>query len=93
VPLGSLDGNGRNKLRPDKLAVVVTDIQSQRDVGNSWPEPSSPSSSEDRLTTDKATAGKIEVGVHRTFELTTTADTTSSTDDGEGSHRMAKEHI
>ncbi|KAJ5397612.1 hypothetical protein N7509_005725 [Penicillium cosmopolitanum] len=93
LPLGSLDGNGRNELRPDKLAVVVTDIQSQRDVGNSWPEPSSPSSSEERLTADKATMGKMEVGVHRTFEVTTTADTTSSTDDGEGSHRMAKEHI
>ncbi|KAK5789549.1 hypothetical protein VI817_008672 [Penicillium citrinum] len=89
MPLGSLDTNGRNELRPDKLAVVVTNIESQRDMENSWPQPSSPSSSEERLTSDHGSSAKMEVGIHRTFDVTTTADT----DDGEGSHRVAKEHL
>lgn len=89
MPLGSLNGSGRNELRPDKLAVVVTNIESQGDTENSWAQSSSPRSSEERLTAEHATAGKMEVGIHRTFEVTTTADT----DDGEGSHRMVKEHL
>lgn len=89
MPLGSLDVNG-NELRPDKLAIMVTNIESQRDTTNSWQQSSSPNSSEERLTTTEHTStGKMEVGIHQTFEVTTTADT----DDGQGSHRMEKEHI
>ncbi|KAJ5099487.1 hypothetical protein N7532_006488 [Penicillium argentinense] len=89
VPLDSLDGTGHSELRPDKLAVVVTNIESQRDVDNSWLQPSSPNSSEERLTNEPPTPGRMEVGIHRTFEVTTTADPY----EGEGSHRMVKEHL
>lgn len=94
MPLGSVDGSAQRDLRPDKLAVMVTNIESQGDAENTWAGSStSPSSSEERLTVVHAPPSnqrKIEVGIHRTFEVT---QTTSDRDDGETSHRMAREHV
>ncbi|KAJ5820420.1 hypothetical protein N7474_006011 [Penicillium riverlandense] len=91
IPLGSVDDNLQRDLRPDKLAVVVNSIESRRDVENT--PFSSPKSSEERLTVDHATPSlqkKMEVGVHQTFEVT---HTTSDRNYGEGSHRIAREHV
>ncbi|OQD91101.1 hypothetical protein PENANT_c001G02295 [Penicillium antarcticum] len=72
-PLGSLDDSVQSRLRPDKLAVTVTTIKSQRDLdGGSL----SPSSSEERLTIDRPSprlGGDIGLGIHRTFEVTQTS--------------------
>lgn len=89
VPLGPLNGPEQGGLRPDKLAVMVTSIESRRDLESSWPR--SPSSSEEILTVQHdPLPGTIEVGVHQTFEVTRT---TADGDDGEGSHRVAREHV
>lgn len=89
LPLGSWEGRHRKDLRPDNLALVVTNIESQ-DVENSWLGSSSGNSSEERLALDhNAHQGKIEVGIHQTIEVTQTTDG----EDGEGSHRSAREHV
>ncbi|KAJ5990120.1 hypothetical protein N7499_010647 [Penicillium canescens] len=71
-PLGSLDDSAQSRLRPDKLAVTVTTIKSQRDLdGGSL----SPSNSEERLTVDRPSPRLTEdigLGIHRTFEVTQT---------------------
>ncbi|KAJ5126575.1 hypothetical protein N7448_007354 [Penicillium atrosanguineum] len=91
VPLGSMNGTNRSELRPDKLAVMVTNIESQRDLERSWPGSSSPSSSEERLTIQHPPLpGKIEVGVHQTFEVTRTA---ADGDDLNLSQWIATEHV
>lgn len=86
-----MNGTNRSELRPDKLAVMVTNIESQRDLERSWPGSSSPTSSEDRLTIQHPPLpGKIEVGVHQTFEVTRTA---ADGDDLNGSQWIAREHV
>ena len=86
-----MNGIERDDLRPDKLAVMVTNIESHRDLETSWIQTSSPSSSEERLTLQHPPRpGKIEVGVHQTFEVTRT---TPDGDYGDGSHRTAREHV
>ncbi|KAJ5524708.1 hypothetical protein N7494_011358 [Penicillium frequentans] len=92
VPLGSMDTANRSGLRPDKLAVMVTNIESQGGIGSPWTRTSSQNSSEEGLTIEhspRLPAGqKIEVGVHQTFEVT-------HGDFSEGSQRDAsvKEHV
>ncbi|OGE50553.1 hypothetical protein PENARI_c016G09952 [Penicillium arizonense] len=91
VPLGSMGANERSELRPDKLAVMVTNIETQRDLDGSWPHPSSPSDSVERLTVQQQTLpGKMEVGIRQTFEVT---QTTEDGFYGEGSHWTAREHV
>ncbi|KAJ6121122.1 hypothetical protein N7523_005402 [Penicillium sp. IBT 18751x] len=91
VPLGSMNGTTRSELRPDKLAVMVTNIESQRDLEGSWPGSSSPNSSEERLTIQHPPLpGKIEVGVHQTFEVTRTA---ADGDELNVSQWTAREHV
>ncbi|KAJ6022010.1 hypothetical protein N7540_007514 [Penicillium herquei] len=93
MPLGSLDVSHRSELRPDKLAVMVTNIESQGGMASTWRRSSSVSSSEEALTNERSSqipGGKIHVGVHQTFEVTQT----TSDDIGEGgSHRSAREHV
>jgi hypothetical protein len=89
-PLGSIDDNVQSRLRPDKLAVTVTTIKSQRDV-DTYGGPSSPSSSEERLTFDRYlpnVQGDMGLGIHRTLEVTQT-----TTDTHENERRIAKEHV
>ncbi|KAJ5735645.1 uncharacterized protein N7483_000770 [Penicillium malachiteum] len=91
LPLGSLDVSHRSELRPDKLAVMVTNIESQG-IASTWRRSSSVSSSEQALTNERSSqipGGKIQVGVHQTFEVTQT----TSDEIGEGSHRSAREHV
>ncbi|KAF3396262.1 hypothetical protein F1880_006897 [Penicillium rolfsii] len=90
LPLGSVDGNKQKGLRPDKLAVMVTNIESQRDTELTWGGSASPSSSEERLTTEHTipASQKMDIGIHQTFEVTTTDGY-----DAEGSHRQAREHV
>ena len=94
VPLGSIDGTNTRDLRPDKLAVMVTNIESQRGVGTNWTRSSSPNSSEEGLTghhhMNHPMPAKIEVGVHQTFEVT---QTNAESDDVEGYHRNVREHV
>ncbi|KAJ6099492.1 hypothetical protein N7467_001027 [Penicillium canescens] len=86
-PLGSLDDSAQSRLRPDKLAVTVTTIKSQRDVdGGSL----SPSNSEERLTVDRPSPRLTEdigLGIHRTFEVTQT------TTDSEEIERRARAYV
>jgi hypothetical protein len=91
MPLSSMDGTGSKGLRPDKLAVMVTNIESQRDTELTWGGSTSPSSSEERLTTDHPlpASRKMDLGIHRTIEVTQTTDGY----DADGSHRMAREHV
>ncbi|KAB8078605.1 hypothetical protein BDV29DRAFT_187749 [Aspergillus leporis] len=76
-PLGSLDENPQNRLRPDKLAITVTTVHSQ-DQNGSWHGQSSPNSSEERLTAQGSPAlpaiggGEMGFGIHRTFEVSQT---------------------
>jgi hypothetical protein len=90
VPLGSMGANERSDLRPDKLAVMVTNIETQRDLESSWPHSSSPSDSVEGLTLQQhPLPGRMEVGIRQTFEVTQT------TTDGlyiEGS-QTAREHV
>ncbi|KAJ6082816.1 hypothetical protein N7467_006951 [Penicillium canescens] len=91
VPLGSMGANERSELRPDKLAVVVTNIETERDLDGSWPHSSSPSDSVERLTVQQHTMpGKMEVGIRQTFEVT---QTTEDGFYGEGSRWTAREHV
>lgn len=86
VPLESMDGPGQGDLRPDKLAVMVTNIESQRDAGSTWTRSSSPNTSEEGLNPDRS---RMEVGVHRTFEVTQTI-----ADGNEIEHaRDVREHV
>lgn len=86
-PLGSLDDSAQSRLRPDKLAVTVTTIKSQRDLdGGSL----SPSTSEERLTVDRPSPRLTEdigLGIHRTFEVTQT------TTDSEEIERRARAYV
>ncbi|KAI2793781.1 hypothetical protein POX_a00366 [Penicillium oxalicum] len=93
LPLGSIDrlGNPKN-LRPDKLAVMVTNIESQRDTELTWGGSTSPSSSEERLTIEHHPLpghGKLDIGIHRTIEVTQTTDGY----DAESQRRVAREHV
>lgn len=90
VPLSSMNGNERDGLRPDKLAVMVTNIESDRDLERSWPQPSSPSSSEERLTIQPPLPGRMEVGIHQTFEVTRTV---ADSDFGDVAQWTAREHV
>lgn len=88
-PLGSLDDSGQSRLRPDKLAVTVTTIQSKRDD----PEDNystSPSSSEERLTIDRPSPRlpDLGLGIHRTFEVTQT-----STERDDAERIIVREHV
>ncbi|KAJ5647385.1 hypothetical protein N7490_003757 [Penicillium lividum] len=87
VPLGSMDASNRSELRPDKLAVLVTNIESQGGMGSTWTRASSQNSSEEALTVEPSPrlprGGKMEVGIHHTFEVTQTTEG----DYSEGSHR------
>lgn len=91
MPLGSMDGTRQKGLRPDKLAVMVTNIESQRDTELTWGGSTSPSSSEERLTTEHTipASRKMDFGIHQTFEVTQTTDAY----DADGSHRLAREHV
>ncbi|KAJ5641362.1 hypothetical protein N7490_005362 [Penicillium lividum] len=91
VSLGSMNRTNRNELRPDKLAVMVTNIESQRDVEGTWPRSSSLSSSEEILTMQHPPRpGNIEVGIHQTFEVTRTV---ADGNDVEESRQIAREHV
>lgn len=91
LPLGSLEGSQQKDLRPDKLAVMVTNIESQGDVENTWTGSSSANSSKERLNFDRTTSPrKMEVGIHQTFEVT---QMTSNGEAEEGSHHFAREHV
>lgn len=86
-----MNGTNRSGLRPDKLAVMVTNIESQGDLEMSWPGSYSPNSSEERLTTQHPPLPReLKVGVHRTFEVTRTA---VNGDDSNGSQLNATEHV
>ncbi|KGO65691.1 hypothetical protein PITC_008070 [Penicillium italicum] len=87
-PLGSLDHSGQSRLRPDKLAVTVTTIQSQRDPEDVFS--TSLSSSEEMLTTDLPSPRLPDMayGIHRTFEVT---QTTTERDDSE--RIIVREHV
>ncbi|KAJ5779219.1 hypothetical protein N7457_006939 [Penicillium paradoxum] len=90
-PLGSLDDSVQSRLRPDKLAVTVTTIKSQRDPNDSYNMSSSPTSSEERLTIDRPSPRLVRdmgLGIHRTFEVTQT-----STDTHDDECRFAREHV
>lgn len=89
-PLGSIDDAQHSRLRPDKLAVTVTTIKSQRDV-DTYAGSSSPSSSEERLTFDRHVPdmqGEMGLGIHRTTEVTQT-----TTDTLENGRRTTREHV
>ncbi|OJJ37910.1 hypothetical protein ASPWEDRAFT_108934 [Aspergillus wentii DTO 134E9] len=81
-PLGSVDRDAP-RLRPDKLAVTVTTIQSQNH--DTWTNISaSPHSSEERLNVQhptlpgiSETGGEIGLSIHRTVEVTQTMDESS----------------
>lgn len=87
-PLGSLDEAAvQNRLRPDKLAVTVTTIQSQVDPDTRLWRGGSSNSSEERLTGSSGNAERTHgtipegsdlelgmgLGIHRTFEVTQTS--------------------
>ena len=93
VPLGSLDISNRSELRPDKLAAIVTNIESHGGAGSTWTRSSTPNDSEEGLTIEQSPrplGGKMEVGVHQTFEVT---QSSADGDDGVGSHRYVREHV
>ncbi|KAL4914350.1 hypothetical protein BDW62DRAFT_213564 [Aspergillus aurantiobrunneus] len=84
-PLGSLDDSAQGRLRPDKLALTVTTVQTQRedereDRGGRWGL--SRNSSEERLTAEQqqqqspgVARGSTErgMGIHRVVEVTQTS--------------------
>ncbi|RAL05380.1 putative integral membrane protein [Aspergillus ibericus CBS 121593] len=89
-PLGSLDDTGvQGRLRPDKLAVTVTTIQSQVDPDTRPWRGGTTNSSEERLTGSAGSGGRshgtirengdvelglgMGLGIHRTFEVTQTS--------------------
>jgi hypothetical protein len=86
-----MEGSRQKGLRPDKLAVMVTNIESQRDTELTWGGSTSPSSSEERLTTEHTLTAsrKMDIGIHQTFEVTQTTDGY----DPDASRRMAREHV
>ncbi|KAJ5947450.1 hypothetical protein N7466_000465 [Penicillium verhagenii] len=100
VPLGSMDASNRSELRPDKLAVMVTNIESQGGLGSTWTRSSTPNSSEEGLTIDHSSqiphlphlpsGRKMEVGIQQTFEVTTATE-----DYGDRTYRdtSVKEHV
>lgn len=91
-PLGSLDEHAQNRLRPDKLAVTVTTVQSTQNE-TTWRGSSSPSSSEERLTFERPPpmpsleSGEMGLSIHRTFEVT------SSAGPGTGTSESIREHV
>ncbi|KAF9883015.1 hypothetical protein FE257_004328 [Aspergillus nanangensis] len=95
-PLGSLDDGLHGRLRPDKLAVTVTTVQSQRDMDGTWRGSSSPNSSEERLTFERPApplppldTGEMGLSIHRTFEVSQT--TTAAA--GGGHSESIREHV
>ncbi|KAJ5182824.1 hypothetical protein N7492_000440 [Penicillium capsulatum] len=87
VQLESIDGTLQSDLRPDKLAVMVTNVECQRDGPSAWTRSSSPGNSEEGLNADHS---RIEVGIHRTFEVT---QTIADGDDVESARHDIKEHL
>lgn len=67
-PLGSLDESVQSRLRPDKLAMTVTTVQTQRDPEDRWPVlgsgGGSGNSSEERLTENGNEHGHGKVNGH-----------------------------
>lgn len=87
MQLESIDGTVQSNLRPDKLAIMVTNIESHRDGGGTWTQSSSPNGSEEGLSADRS---RIEVGIHRTFEVT---QSIADGDDVESARHDVKEHL
>lgn len=84
VPLGSMNGADAHDLRPDKVSVMVTNVESRRDSKRSRARPASPSSSEEGLNVHHPPLpGRMEVGIHQTFEV---IRTTAENDLGDGGH-------
>ncbi|KAJ5396776.1 hypothetical protein N7509_004889 [Penicillium cosmopolitanum] len=93
LPLGSISQAEGGDLRPDKVSVMVTNIESQRDSKKSWPRPSSPSSSEEGLNVHHPPLpGRMEVGVHQTFEVIRTA-AENDVNEGYHHHRFERENV
>lgn len=93
LPLGSISQAEGGDLRPDKVSVMVTNIESQRDSKKPWPRPSSPSSSEEGLNVHHPPLpGRMEVGVHQTFEVIRTA-AENDVNDGYHHHRFERENV
>ncbi|KAL4997378.1 hypothetical protein BDV10DRAFT_169538 [Aspergillus recurvatus] len=97
-PLGSLDDS--NRLRPDKLALTVTTVQTQHDPEDRWPVLTSGNSSEERLTNEhqrnengngnrtpprSSTERNGFGGIHQVIEVTQTSTNLRST--------SVKEHV
>lgn len=72
LPLGSLDSDIQRRLRPDKLAVTVTTVQSQVQ-----PERSSYDRISQELDQPPLPGIAEESGIHRTVEVTQTESTYS----------------
>ncbi|KAK5790353.1 hypothetical protein VI817_007640 [Penicillium citrinum] len=92
VPLGSMNGADAHDLRPDKVSVMVTNVESRRDSKRSRARPASPSSSEEGLNVHHPPLpGRMEVGIHQTFEV---IRTTAENDLGDGGHYShARENV
>jgi hypothetical protein len=72
---------------------MVTNIESHRDSKKSWPRPSSPSSSEEGLNVHHPPLpGRMEVGVHQTFEVIRTA-AENDANEGYHHHRFERENV
>ena len=92
VPLGSMNGADAHELRPDKVSVMVTKVESRRDSKRSRARPASPSSSEEGLNVHHPPLpGRMEVGIHQTFEV---IRTTAENDHlGDGYFSAARENV
>ncbi|KAL3471740.1 integral membrane protein [Aspergillus californicus] len=84
-PLGSLDDSGQPRLRPDKVAVTVTTVQSQVDPEDRWRTlTSTRNSSEERLTMDQQQQN------YRQNRHQSGVEPRSSNDLGMGIHRVVE---
>ncbi|KAL4778091.1 hypothetical protein BJX76DRAFT_344165 [Aspergillus varians] len=81
-PLGSMDNSLQDRLRPDKLALTVTTVNTQHesDREDQWRMVGVGNSSEERLTFEQQregergrTSGERGMGIHQTFEVTQTS--------------------
>lgn len=87
--LGSLESDVQRRLRPDKLAVTVTTVQSQRHPQSADERNSSERSSQEQLTERPPLPGideemglglgpvpgtRLGMGIHRTVEVTQTGE-------------------